>query len=77
MLGFSLQKLIVLAAVIAIAWYGFKWLSRYQQVQKDKKRETERLNRKRKPAAKPASQDLEACTRCGAFVPAGSTHDCG
>ena len=72
MLGFSLQKLIVLAAVIAIAWYGFKWLSRYQQVQKDKKRETERLNRKRKPA----SQDLEACTRCGAFVPAGSTHDC-
>lgn len=78
MLGFSLQKLIVLGAIIAIVWYGFQWLSRYQKVQKDK--EKDRLAR-RKAADTPSEprrkgEDLEACPRCGAFVPAGSTHDC-
>ena len=79
MLGFSLQKLIVLGAIIAIVWYGFQWLSRYQKVQKGKERE--RVARAKAAEAAPerrrASEDLEPCPRCGAFVPVGRPHDCG
>ncbi len=31
MLGFSIQKLLVLAAVIGAVWYGFKFVGRLQQ----------------------------------------------
>ena len=31
MFGFSLQKLLVLAAIVAAVWYGFKWVSRLQK----------------------------------------------
>ncbi len=74
MLGFSLQKLIALAAIIALVWYGFRWLSRYQQVRKD--REKDRLARARKAAPERTGEDLEPCPRCGAFVPAGGPHEC-
>ena len=74
MLGFSLQKLIALAAVIALVWYGLRWVSRYQQVRND--REKDRLAAARKPAPEPAGEDLEPCPRCGAFVPRGSLHEC-
>ena len=74
MLGFSLQKLIALAAVVALAWYGLRWLSRYQQVRRD--REKDRLDRARRTPPEPAGEDLEQCPRCGAFVPAGAPHEC-
>ena len=31
MLGYSIQKLLVLAAVIGAVWYGFKFVGRLQQ----------------------------------------------
>jgi uncharacterized protein len=34
MFGFSIQKLLVLAAVIGAVWYGFKFLSRLDQARK-------------------------------------------
>ena len=34
MFGFSLQKLLVLAAVIALVWYGFKFVGRLQDHRK-------------------------------------------
>lgn len=74
MLGFSLQKLIALAAVIALVWYGLRWLSRYQQVRQD--RERDRLARARRAMPERAGEDLVPCPRCGAFVPAGSPHEC-
>ena len=34
MFGFSIQKLLVLAAIIGAVWYGFKFLSRLDQARK-------------------------------------------
>ncbi len=73
MLGFSLTKLLVLAAAIALVWYGFKWAGR--------------VNRQRTggevPRDDPAKAELESaeelskCDVCGTFVPVEGARDCG
>ena len=45
MFGFSLGKLLVLAAVIFGVWYGFKYLSRMQYLREERARARDRLNR--------------------------------
>ncbi len=83
MFGFSIQKLIVLAGVIAIVWYGFKFLGRLQQTRKAeaKLREAEAKGEKKvsepRPSAKDAVADLVQCPSCGAYVQAGSNCSCG
>lgn len=81
----SLQKLIVLAAVVAAVWYGFKFLGRLQQARKAeaKLRESKGGNPARK-SEKPKGgaeanqvEDLVQCPSCGAYIQAGSTCDCG
>jgi len=81
----SLQKLIVLAAVIAAVWYGFKFLGRLQAARKAeaKLREAEGARPARKSSeqaakgGKDAVEDLVPCPSCGAYVRAGSTCSCG
>ncbi|MGF1628751.1 MAG: hypothetical protein ACFCUT_04720 [Kiloniellaceae bacterium] len=84
----SLQKLIVLAVVVAVVWYGFKFLGRLQAARKAeaKLREAEGTRPARKSsgqAAKSAKsgngevEDLVPCPSCGAYVRAGSTCSCG
>lgn len=68
MLGFSLTKLIVLVAIIAAVWYGFKWISRYNRLQQAK-------------AAKDggdgdAIEDMVKCPHCEAYYPSGGAHQC-
>lgn len=70
MFGFSLPKLLVLAAIIAAVWYGFKWVGRYSQVQKAKAREQVRKN------AADAANDMIPCPKCGVYVPAGEATKC-
>ncbi|GAB4241492.1 MAG: hypothetical protein Tsb0032_44320 [Kiloniellaceae bacterium] len=81
----SIQKLIVLAAVVAAVWYGFKFLGRLQQQRKEeaKLREAQGGKPARKPeAAKDAArkgevEDLVKCPSCGAYIQAGTQCDCG
>ena len=70
MFGFSLPKLIVLAASIAAVWYGFKWVGRYNQIQQAKARERVRKN------AADAAADMIPCPQCGVYVPAGDATAC-
>ncbi|HEX9702015.1 MAG TPA: hypothetical protein VGA19_04130 [Rhodospirillales bacterium] len=76
MFGFSLQKLIFTAAVIALIWYGFKWLGRVQV-----KREREAKERLRGGGtAAGAVDDAETmikCPACGAYVAASAPRSCG
>lgn len=80
----SLQKLLVLAALIAIVWYGFKLIGRLQQA----RRTEEQLRRSGKGSGKghaggdgsarsPAAEDLVACSNCGAFVSPQGAKSCG
>lgn len=82
----SFTKLLVLAAVIAAVWYGFKLVARL-----DKQRKEEgRLPRKAQPpksagaaAREPAkaesgSEDMVPCRICGAYyVPGSGAKSCG
>ena len=73
MFGFSLQKLIALAVIVAVVWYGFRWLSRYQRLRQAGAGRPARAAGK---AAPDAAEELERCPKCGAFVPAAAPHDC-
>lgn len=66
-----IAKLLVLIALIAIVWYGFRLVSRRNQLGGG-------------PApGRPADhepadvQDTTRCPVCGTFVPEGAARDCG
>ncbi len=76
MFGFSLQKFLVLAAVIALVWYGFKYVGRLQDQRKVGGGLGRRAARRSKPrggtsAAEPRTpeaEDMVACPVCQAYV---------
>jgi len=81
----SFTKLLVLAAVIAAVWYGFKLVGRL-----DKQRKGEgRLQRTAQPPkptgaatrepvkAEANSEDMEPCRVCGAYVARHGAANCG
>jgi uncharacterized protein len=80
----SIQKLIVLAAVIALVWYGFKFVGRLQDQRKANgglgaRAARRRKTRGRSSSAEPAVQDAEdmvACPVCQAYVQARGATRC-
>ncbi len=70
MFGFSIPKLIVLAAIIAAVWYGFKWVGRYQKLQRVKEKARQREDRI-------DAAEMVACAVCGTFVVEAEAADCG
>jgi len=78
MLGLSLGKLLFLAIIITLVWYGFKYVGRVAAVQQ---RAREEMTRRRSqsdaaPPRKPV-EDLVKCQRCGSFVSAEGAGNCG
>ena len=70
MLGFSLPKILVLVAIVALVWYGFKLFGRGRKLEKStKKGDISGENEKQKV-------DLEECPICEAYVHAGAS-SCG
>lgn len=76
MLGFSLTKLVLLGAVVAVLWLGFRYMSRADAIRRSLREE---LSRRRGPGATPAKEveDLVKCARCGAYVAARNASACG
>lgn len=91
MLGFSIQKLLVLAAVIGAVWYGFKFIGRMQQVRDAEAKAAGGAKRAsfgdqlrdwvtgRKGGGDTVgeAEDLVPCPRCGAYVAARGATACG
>jgi hypothetical protein len=90
MLGFSIQKLLVLAAIIAAVWYGFKFLGRMQQVRDAEAKAAGGVKRAtfgdqmrdwvsgRKGGSDIGeAEDLVPCPKCGAYVAARGATSCG
>jgi len=62
MFGISLAKILLLAAVVAAVWFGFKYLTRGDAQPK------ERVRSKPGPEADTAKvEDMVRCAVCGAF----------
>ena len=82
MFGFSLQKIIVLVAIVAAVWYGFKFLSRLDASRKaEAKVRHEKGKSKGKGKANPPAadepEDMVQCPVCQAYVPARASSNCG
>ena len=59
MFGFSLGKLIVLVAVIAAVWYGFKYVSRLQYQRERQAEAMDRVERRKADKAGPAAWSMK------------------
>jgi uncharacterized protein len=74
---FSLGKLLVLAVILAVVWYGWKYVQRVEQVRRALKEEIERRRAGNSaPPSRPA-EDLVKCSVCGTYVPSHGAHACG
>lgn len=88
MFGLSFGKLLLLAILILIVWYGFKYAARIEAVKQSLRAEALRrgqagggggggdMRGDRAPAARPV-EDLVKCPRCGSFVAAVGAANCG
>jgi hypothetical protein len=93
MFGFSIQKLLVLAAVIGAVWYGFKFVGRLQQARDSEAKAGGGAKRGnlgdqlrdwvggRKGGGESGgggeSEDMVECPKCGAYVAARGASSCG
>ena len=75
----SFPKLVVLVAVVAIIWFGFRWFERWER---ERRRAAERSqgrlgNGRQAPGGThPAAEDMRACPVCGTYV-ASTARACG
>lgn len=79
-----LGKILLLIVVVAVAWFGWRWFSRVQEIGRDKR---ERLRTGARPAngaaggGQPApdrsAEDMEKCAECGAYVVVRAAGRCG
>lgn len=82
MFGFSLQKLLLLAALVGAVWYGFKLVSRLQEGrQLDQSAKVQRRPAKRGgdggKADRKEAEEMVRCPVCDAFVAARAQSSCG
>ena len=83
MLGFSLQKLVVLALIIAAVWIGFRYLGRIQAERRAGVKSARKMQRRtrwsfgRDPDEDMGAEDMVACRVCGAYVPVRGARSCG
>ncbi len=73
---FSLPKLLTLAVIIAVVWYGFKLVGTLDKRRKEAERR--RAAAEDGTATKPRidAEDLVPCPKCGTYVTPGADHDC-
>ena len=83
MFGLSFTKLLMLAILILIVWYGFKYAARIEAVTQSRRAETPRRRQggngdgdTRPPSPRPV-EDLVKCQRCDSFVAAQGAANCG
>ncbi|CAO3447328.1 hypothetical protein [Azospirillum largimobile] len=83
----SLSKILLLALVIGVVWFGWRWINRVQAI--GRARTTpRRADGRRDAAAGPSpreartsaaaeAEDMEKCPECGAYVAPRSAVSCG
>ena len=69
MFGFSLAKLLVLAAIIAAVWYGFKLIGRRNQAST--------VAGTKPDEGRISAEDTVECPRCATFVVTSGATSCG
>ena len=70
MLGLGIREIILTAIVVAVIWYGFKFVNRHKAAKKPGVAETLARN------SDPGAVEMRICHVCGVYVATGSS-DCG
>jgi len=70
MFGFGFGKLLLLVIIVAVIWYGFKFVGR---VDEQRKRKVEEERKK----SSQSIGEMEKCRVCGTYVVAGKAENCG
>ncbi|MEX0759020.1 MAG: hypothetical protein WD100_05525 [Tistlia sp.] len=86
----SIQKLLLLAAIVAAVWYGFKLVGRLSAQRKAEQKlragqggasasDLGRDGGRSRSAARAElkTEEMEACPSCGAYVASGKARSCG
>ena len=78
MFGLSFTKLLLLAILVLIVWYGFRYAARIEAVKQAVRAQAlrRRSSGDRRAPNRPV-EDLVKCQRCGAFVAAQGAANCG
>jgi hypothetical protein len=81
MFGISFAKILVLVAVIALIWFGFRWFERWQKETKTAaEKKGSRLGGGTAAPSRGApaeAEEMTACRVCGTYVAAGAARACG
>jgi hypothetical protein len=77
MLGLSLGKLILLALIVVIIWYGYRYMQRVEAVRRFLREELNRRRSAARPSQPVEAEDLVKCAVCGAYVPSRNAGACG
>jgi membrane protein implicated in regulation of membrane protease activity len=75
----SFWKLLLVVAVVAIAWFGWRWFQRWEKERReiaDRRGAADAVRRQRGKADEVQVEELVKCRACGAFV-AASARACG
>ncbi len=81
MFGISFPKVLLLVAVVAVVWFGFRWFQRWEKERRERaEREEEEGNRLGRDAAPRTdsrqTEVMTACRVCGTYVAQGA-RSCG
>jgi len=76
MLGLSLGKFLLLVALVALVWFGFRYVNRVETIRRALREELKR-RQKPPPSTRIDAEDLVKCAQCGSYVAARSATACG
>jgi ribosomal protein L32 len=72
MLGISFQKIILLAVIVLVIWYGFKLIEKRTHI-KENKPSNKNKNKNKSKFKADNVQDLEKCDVCNNYFLSGSS----
>ena len=78
-MGGSFGKLLLVVAVVAIVWFGWRWYQRWEKERRaldDRREAQDSVRRHRESRDAVEVEELAKCRACGAFVAAGA-RSCG
>jgi hypothetical protein len=77
MIGFSLPKLLLFALLVAVVWFGYRYVNRVEEIRRAVREEVRRRQSPGRRSATIEAEDLVKCSRCGTYVAARGAGSCG
>lgn len=77
MFGLGFPKLVLLAIIVVVVWYGYRYIQRIEAVRRALRDELLRRQQTARPSRPVEAEDLVKCATCGSYVPSHHATACG